>query len=206
MTRILQINSSLNGADGQSSRLADAAVNALLDRNPQAEVTVRDLAREPVPHLDAATFTAFATKPEDRTEAQRAAVALSDALIAELHAADVLVLGLPMYNFGVPSTLKAWIDHIARAGETFRYTENGPVGLLPGKQAYVASARGGRYAGTPNDFETGYVRQFLGFIGIEDVTFVHAEGLALGDDARRDALAAAHEVIEQLRVPDTQAA
>ena len=149
MINILQINSSLYSSGGQSSRLADEFVARLLDPNPGAKLTVRDLARDPVPHLDAERFAAFTAKPEERSAAQNAVVGYSDALIDELKRADVIVLGLPMYNFGVPSQLKAWFDHIARAGETFRYTEKGPVGLLTGKKAYVFAARGGLYAGTP---------------------------------------------------------
>ena len=123
-------------------------------------------------------------------------MAYSNRLIDELRRADVIVLGLPMYNFGVPSTLKAYFDHVARAGETFRYTENGPVGLLTGKKVYVFAARGGRYAGTPSDAQTGYVRQFLGFLGIEDVEFVYAEGLAVDEASKQSALSQAHSAID----------
>jgi FMN-dependent NADH-azoreductase len=159
---------------------------------------VRDLAREPVPHLDAGRFAAFLAKDEVRDAAQKAAVAYSDMLIAELKRADVIVLGLPMYNFGVPSVLKAYFDHVARAGVTFRYTERGPVGLLGGKQAYVFAARGGQYVGTPRETQTAYVRQFLGFLGIENVEFVYAEGLAIDDASRQAALTRAHSSIDSL--------
>jgi FMN-dependent NADH-azoreductase len=125
-------------------------------------------------------------------------VAESDALIEELRRADVLVLGLPMYNFGVPSTLRAYFDHVARAGVTFRYTPEGPVGLLTGKKAYVVATRGGRYAGTTADLQSAYVRQFLGFIGIREVEFIYAEGLALGAEQRERAIAAAEARIEAL--------
>ena len=129
---------------------------------------VRDVAAaEPVPHLNAERFGAFITKPEERSAAQHAVVAYSDALIDELKQADVIVLGLPMYNFGVPSQLKAYFDHIARAGVTFKYTDKGPVGLLTGKKVYVFAARGGLYAGTPLDTQTSYVRDFLRFLGID---------------------------------------
>src|SRR5207237_8478676 len=126
-------------------------------------------------HLDAARFGAFLAKPGERTLEQQAVVAYSDALIAELKRADVVVLGLPMYNFGLPSTLKAYFDHIARAGETFRYTEKGPVGLLTGKKAIVFATRGGLYAGTPLDSQTDYIRAFFAFLGITDVQFIYAE-------------------------------
>ena len=119
-------------------------------------------------------------------------------MIRELEAADTIVIGLPMYNFGVPSTLKAYLDHVARAGVTFRYTETGPVGLLTGKKAYVLATRGGRYAGTPSDGESAYVRQFLAFLGIADVEFVYAEGLAISDAARKASLAQAAIAIERI--------
>jgi FMN-dependent NADH-azoreductase len=115
-----------------------------------------------------------------------------------LKRADVIVLGLPMYNFGVPSTLKAYFDHIARAGVTFKYTEKGPVGLLTGKKAYVFATRGGLYLGTPRDTETKYVRDFLAFLGIDDVEFVYAEGLAMGDASKDKALVSANEAIERI--------
>lgn len=148
-----------------------------------------------MPHLDAARFAAFIARPEARTPSQQAVIDESNTLIAELRAADVLVIGLPFYNFGVPSQLKAWFDHIARAGETFRYTEKGPVGLLPGKKAYVFAARGGLHAGTPRDSQTGFVQTFLHFIGIRDVRFVFAEGLAISEASRNESLAAAHAAI-----------
>jgi FMN-dependent NADH-azoreductase len=196
MNTLLQINSSLYAAEGQSSRLATRFVDRWRVAHPGATVLLRDLARDPVPHLDASRFAAFLAKDETRDAAQKAAVAYSDTLIAELKRAEVIVLGLPMYNFGVPSALKAYFDHVARAGVTFRYTERGPVGLLGGKQAYVFAARGGQYAGTPRDTQTEYVRQFLGFLGIEDVEFVYAEGLAISDASRRNSLAQAELAIE----------
>ena len=198
MKTLLQLNTSLFSTEGQSSRLADEFVGAWRAHNPEATVLVRDLAREPVPHLDAARFQAFLARPEQRTAQQRVAVAYSDALIAELKRADVIVLGLPMYNFGLPSTLKAYFDHVARAGITFRYTDKGPAGLLTGKQAYVFAARGGQYAGTPSATQTPYVRDFLRFLGIDDVEFVYAEGLAIGDASRQAALARAQSAIRRM--------
>jgi FMN-dependent NADH-azoreductase len=193
---ILQINSSLYSGNGQSSRLADEFVAALRARNPGAELVVRDLAGEPVPHLDEQRFQAFLEKPEKRNHFQKSVVAYSDTLIDELRRADVIVLGLPMYNFGVSSQLKSWIDHIARAGETFKYSEKGPVGLLTGKKAYVLAARGGLYAGSPADTQTAYVRLLLGFLGVTDVEFVYAEGLAISPESREKALASARAKIE----------
>ena len=135
MTTLLQINASINDDNGQSSQLANQFVAAFRQRHPEAKIVVRDVAAaEPVPHLNAERFGAFITKPEERSAAQHAVVAYSDTLIDELKQADVIVLGLPMYNFGVPSQLKAYFDHIARAGVTFKYTEKGPVGLLTGKK------------------------------------------------------------------------
>lgn len=198
MKTLLQLNSSLYAGDGQSSRLASQFVGAWRAANPGAAVLVRDLANDPVPHLDAGRFAAFLAKNEARDASQRAVVAYSDMLIAELRRADVIVLGLPMYNFGMPSMLKAYFDHVARAGVTFRYTAQGPVGLLTGKQAYVFAARGGQYAGTPRDTQSPYVRDFLRFLGIGDVEFVYAEGLALGDASRQAALAQAQSAIPRL--------
>ena len=198
MTTLLQLTSSLSSTDGQSSKLAQEFVDEWRAAHPGARVIVRDLARTPVPHLDAARFGAFLAKPESRTLEQQAVIRYSDALIDELRRADVIVLGLPMYNFGVPSTLKAYFDHIARAGVTFRYTDKGAVGLLGGKKAYIFAARGGKYVGTPYDFETGYVRQFLAFIGIDDVEFIYAEGLALGEASAQSSMAAARGAIQRL--------
>ena len=206
MKTYLQLNTSLFGDDAQSSRLAGQFVAALAHAEQQVghvnvdepAVVVRDLGRHPIEHLTAERFTALSTPAAQRTPEQKRIAAESDALIAELRAADVLVIGLPMYNFGVPSTLKAYFDHIARAGETFRYTETGPVGLLTGKKAYVVATRGGRHAGTPRDLQSAYVRQFLGFIGIVGVEFVYAEGLALGAESRAAALDEAGARIEQL--------
>jgi FMN-dependent NADH-azoreductase len=201
MKTLLQINASLFANGGQSTRLADAFVAQWRAGHPEATVVVRDLAADPVPHLTAERFAAFLAKPGERDPAQQAVAAYSDALIAELRRADVVVLGLPMYNFGVPSTLKAYFDHVARAGVTFRYTATGPVGLLTGKQAYVFATRGGLYAGTPLDTQSGFVRDFLRFIGIADARFVYAEGLAL-DAARKDAaLAEAQRAIRRLAAP-----
>lgn len=197
MTHYLQIRSSLFGAGSQSSRLADRYVQSTVAAEG-GDVVVRDLALDPLPHLDAERFAAFGTPAEARTPEQARIVAESDALVAELQAADVIVVALPMYNFGIPSTLKAYFDHVARAGVTFRYTASGPEGLLRGKRARVFATRGGRYAGTPQDLQTAYVRQFLAFVGITDVEFVYAEGLALGEESRANALAEADRRIEQL--------
>ena len=206
MKNLLQINTSIFSDRGQSSQLAQRFVTAWREGNPGAKVTVRDLAKEPVPHLDAAGFGAFLAKPEERTKEQQAAAAYSDTLIAELKAADVIVLGLPLYNFGLPSTLKAYFDQIGRSGSTFRYTAEGPVGLLTGKKAYVFAARGGLYKGTPKDTQTSYVRDFLAFLGITDVEFVYAEGLAISEQSKSAGIAQAHEHIAGLIAPMRRAA
>ena len=205
MKTYLQLNTSLHGAESLSSRLASQFIATLAqaDRSEDAtdaapSIVVRDLANQPLPHLTGERFAAFVTAPEQRTDDQADIAAESDALVAELAAADVIVIGLPMYNFGVPSTLKAYFDHVARVGVTFRYTASGPEGLLRGKRAYVIATRGGRYAGTPGDLQSAYVRQFLGFIGITDVEFIYAEGLALDEASRNEALAEAGKRIEQL--------
>jgi FMN-dependent NADH-azoreductase len=198
MNTLLQLNASIHSEAGQSTQLANRFVAAWQQRHPDGRVTRRDLASEPVPHLSAERFGAFVTPAAERNAAQQAVAAYSDALIAEIRAADLLVLGLPMYNFGVPSQLKAYFDHIARAGETFRYTASGPVGLLSGKKALVFATRGGLYAGTPLDTQTSYVRDFLRFLGINDVEFVYAEGLALGDQRKQEELARAGAAIEAI--------
>jgi len=198
MKNLLQLNSSIFSSSGQSTQLADQFVAAWRANQPDAQVTVRNLAQQPLPHLDAQRVLAFFAQPETRTPDQQIFVAESDALIDELKQAEIIVIGLPMYNFGIPSVLKAYFDQIARAGVTFRYTENGPEGLLTDKKAYVFATRGGQYAGTPLDSQTGYVRNFLGFLGITDVEFIYAEGLNMGDLNKEAALAEAQQQIAKL--------
>ena len=181
--KILQINSSARVEGANSTRLANTVTARLLAKHPGASVTVRDLAVTPHPVLDAAALGALFTPADQRTPEQAARVALDDALIAEVQAHDVIVLGVPMYNFGVPVQLKTWLDAIARAGVTFRYTANGPEGLIQGKKVYVAFARGGIYRGTQADSQTPYIQTILGFLGMTDVKFIHAEGLAMGPEA-----------------------
>lgn len=200
MSTLLQVNASLAGTNGQSSRLADHFVADWIAKHPGGHVVKRDLAADPVPHLTAERFQAFLSQPETRTAEQKAVAEYSDSLIAELRAADTIVFAVPMYNFSVPSTLRAYFDHIARAGVTFRYTANGPEGLLKGKKAYVFITRGGFY-NDGLDTQTPYLKQFLGFIGITDVQFVYAEGLGMGDDVRQQSLNKAHHAIEELLLP-----
>jgi FMN-dependent NADH-azoreductase len=198
MKTLLQIQTSMFAAGGQSSRLAEQFVAQWRRTNPEGRVIVRDIGADPVPHLTAERFQSLLAKPEARTPEQHAVAGFSDQLIEELRQADVIVLGLPMYNFGVPSTLKAYFDHIARAGVTFSYTEKGPQGLLTQKKAYVFATRGGLYSGTPLDTQTSYVRDFLRFLGIDDVEFIYAEGLAMGDAAKAEALSKAEHAIQSL--------
>jgi FMN-dependent NADH-azoreductase len=199
VTTLLQINASIHKDSGQSSQLANQFVAAFRGSHPDARVVVRDVAAsETVPHLNAERFGAFLTPPEQRTPAQHGVVAYSDSLIEEIKSADVVVIGLPMYNFGVPSQLKAYFDHIARAGITFAYTEKGPVGRLTGKKVFVFAARGGQYVGTPLDTQTSYVRDFLAFLGMTDVQFVYAEGLAISPQSKEAGLAKAAAEIARL--------
>ena len=194
---VLQINSSARSDASHSTRLASRLVERLRESAPQSKLTVRDLnaARHPV--LDEVALGALFTPTAQRTPEQVARVALDDALITEIQAADVVVLGVPMYNFGVPAPLKNWIDAISRAGVTFRYTEKGPEGLLRGKKVYVALTRGGQYRNTPSDTQVPYLKTVFTFLGMTEVQFVYAEGLAMGPDAERNAITSAHEQIEE---------
>jgi len=196
--KILQIHSSARREASQSSRLARRIVERLAAGEPNVEVVVRDLGSDPHPVLDEAALGALFTPSVQRTPEQAARVALDDALIEQVKAADVVVLGVPMYNFGVPAQLKNWIDAISRAGVTFRYTEKGPEGLLQGKTVYVALARGGLYRNTPSDTQVPYLRTVLAFLGMTDVRFVYAEGLAMGEEAERKGIASAWEQIEEV--------
>ncbi|MEP7154172.1 MAG: NAD(P)H-dependent oxidoreductase [Betaproteobacteria bacterium] len=191
MKTLLQINASLFSSHGQSSTLNTDFARAWLAAHPGGKVVVRDFSVSPMPHLTAERFQSFLAKPEDRNAVQREIIEFSDALIAEIRAADEIVIGVPMYNFGIPSMLQSYFDHIARAGVTFRYTETGPVGLLTGKKAYVFTTRGGVHAGTSRDAQISQVRHFLGLLGITEVEVVYAEGLSMGDIVKAPSLAAA---------------
>lgn len=193
---ILQINASARREGANSTRVANTIVARLQAAHPGAQLTLRDLAVTPHPVLDEAALGALFTPADQRTAEQCARVALDDALIAEIQAHDTLVLGVPMYNFGVPVQLKSWIDAIARAGVTFRYTETGPEGLLKGKKVYVALARGGLYRDTANDSQVPYLKSVLGFLGLSDVRFIYAEGLAMGPQAAEKAFAQADADID----------
>lgn len=175
------ISSPRKGASG-SIQLATGIIEKLQAANPGSTVTVRDVATDPFPHLEEAKLQSLGTPPEKRTPEQQQAARHSDDAIAEVMAADVVVIGAPLYNFSIPSTLKAWIDHIARAGITFSYGANGPEGLIKGKKVYVAMSSGGIYSEGPSaayDFVAPYLKAVLGFLGMTDLTVVRAEGLAI---------------------------
>ena len=196
---ILQINSSARTDASHSSRIAANLVQRVERAAPGPHrVVVRDLARQPHPSLDEATLQALFTPENQRTPEQSARVALDDALIAEVQAADVIVVGVPMYNFGIPAALKNWIDAISRAKVTFQYTANGPEGLLTGKTVYFALTRGGFYRDTPADSQVPYLKMTFAFLGMTDLRFVYAEGLALGADAEQQALDGAQTQIEEV--------
>jgi FMN-dependent NADH-azoreductase len=198
MSTILALTSSSLGPDSVSSRLVEDAVARLVAAEPGSRIIRRDLGAEPVPHFGPVAAAALGAG-EPGSEDERAARALSDRLIDELREADVIVIGAPMYNFGIPSTLKAWFDHVLRAGVTFRYTEAGPEGLLKGKRAIVVLSRGGLYSEGPAqamDSQEPHLRTMLTFIGITDVAFVRAERLAFGAEARDAAIAAARTALE----------
>lgn len=177
---VLRIDTSLFGAQGQSSQLNDAVEQHLRELHGDLHLVHRDLNQAPLPHLSAAFLQALGTPAEQRDAAQIEAVALADSLIAELQAADLVILGAPMYNFGVPSGLKSWMDYIARAGTTFKYTEQGPVGLLADKPVYIQTTRGGLHQGSANDTVVPLLTAFLNFVGLKDLRFTYAEGLNMG--------------------------
>lgn len=182
MSRVLIIESSARQQGSVSRQLTQQFIGQWQVEHPADQISVRDLATNPVPHLDSNLMGGWMKPAEQRNEVEQFALERSNQLTDELVAADVLVLAAPMYNFAIPSTLKAWFDHVLRAGVTFKYGETGPQGLLTGKRAYVLTARGGIYAGSPLDHQEPYLRQVLGFVGIHDVTFIHAEGLNMGGD------------------------
>ena len=184
MSKILTIISSPRKEASNSIKLANAIVDRLREKDPAAAVHVRDLTDKPFPHLEEVHLNAFFTPIEKHTDADKEAIRHSNEAIAELMDADTIVIGAPMYNFGISSVLKSWLDHIARAGITFKYTAEGPVGLLTGKKAYIAVASGGVYSSGPAtsaDFVVPYLKLILGFIGITDVTVFRAEGFAMSD-------------------------
>jgi FMN-dependent NADH-azoreductase len=207
MNTILVIDSAASGEASVSRTLVREAVAALTAEYQPDRVVYRNLGQSPVPHLTEANLAGVRGTPE--TEAEHTARALSDELIAELRAADVIVIGAPMYNFSIPTTLRAWFDHVLRAGETFRYSEAGPQGLLEGKKVIVVESRGGLYSEGPAqalDFQEPYLRHLLGFIGLTEVSFVRAERIGFGPEAREAAIAAATDSLRQLATERLSAA
>ena len=195
MNNILLVKSSLNGEQSHSNTLSQLLVQQLTATG-NASVTERDLAKDNLPHLTQTEMGAWMTDTAQRSEQQTELATISDNLINELNNSDTVVVAMPMYNFGVPSTFKAWIDRVARAGMTFQYTENGPVGLLKDKKVIVIASRGGMYAGTQKDSQTQYLTDVFNFLGIHDITFIYAEGLNMqGSDMR---LAKAQQEIKEL--------
>jgi FMN-dependent NADH-azoreductase len=200
MTNILIIDSAATGDASVSRKLTDAAEQTIRRRDPSARIVRRDIGKSPIPHLTEESVPAIRAGLVE-SDAAREALDLSNALIDELQAADLIVIGAPMYNFGMPSTLKAWFDHVLRAGITFRYSEAGPEGLVKGKKAIVVEARAGLYSEGPGaamDSQEPHLRTLLGFMGIDDVTFVRAEKLAFGPDAAAAAIAEAIGALESL--------
>ncbi|KHN52805.1 FMN-dependent NADH-azoreductase [Dickeya fangzhongdai] len=198
MSKVLVLKSSILADFSQSNQLADHFTASWQAAHPADTITVRDLAAKPVPVLDGELVGALRPSDKPLTPRQQDALALSDELIAELQAHDVIVLAAPMYNFNIPTQLKNYFDFIARAGVTFRYTEQGPEGLVKGKRALVLTSRGGIHKDAPSDLLAPYLRLFLGFIGISDVEFVFAEGFGYGPDMAQKALQGAKEELSQL--------
>lgn len=192
---ILQINTSPLGEHSVSLKLTGKILAEIKMNYPDATIVERDLVTTPLPHLSGITVSAFFTPPDQRNDTQNESLKLSDELIDEIFAADVIVIGAPMWNFGIPSSLKAWIDHIARAGRTFKYGASGPESLLPaGKKVIIASSRGGVYSSGPMqvmDHQEAYLKAVLGFIGLHDVSIVRAEGVAMGEEAVKAAMLSA---------------
>jgi len=199
MSKVLVLKSSILAGYSQSGHLTDYFVDQWAEKHPADQITVRDLAAQPIPVLDGELVGALRPGDAPLSPRQQEALALSDELIAELQAHDVIVIAAPMYNFNIPTQLKNYFDLVARAGVTFRYTENGPEGLVTGKRAVVVSSRGGIHKDTPTDLLAPYMKLFLGFIGITDVNFVFAEGVAYGPEvaakAQSDAKAAINSLV-----------
>ena len=198
MSKVLVLKSSILAGYSQSGQLTDYFVDQWSEKHPEDQITVRDLAAQPIPVLDGELVGALRPSDATLTPRQQEALALSDELIAELQANDVIVIAAPMYNFNISTQLKNYFDLVARAGVTFRYTENGPEGLVKGKRVVVISSRGGIHKDTPTDLQAPYLKVFLGFIGMTDVNFVFAEGIAYGSEVATKAQSDAKEAINSL--------
>lgn len=197
MATLLHVRSSIFGDDGQSSGLANEFIAQWQQTHDKAEIITRDLVSDPLPQLDANLVSALMSSAESRTVQQQSIVDLADRLLAEVRSADQLLIGVPMYNFGIPVQMKAWFDLLARSGVTFKYTEQGPVGLLEDKPVVLIATRGGQYRDAGHDFQIPFVKQFLGFIGLKNVRTVYAEGLNMGDGVQTESLAAARAELQR---------
>ena len=201
MTNLLFVASSLFGDGSQSRLIANEFIDRWRQSHPRTTVVKRELTADSMPHLSPAAFAASMIAADKRSAAERQAVALADALIEEVEAADIIVIAAPMYNFSIPSTLKAWIDHITRGGRTFRYGAAGAEGLLKGRKVFVVTGRGGIYSDGPAkgmDFQEPYLRAMLGFLGLDDVAFIHAEGLKISPEAAASGIERARKSIGDL--------
>jgi len=198
MTTLLRLDTSLFSGHGVSTQLSEELVSKLREENAELKVIHRNFAEQAVPHLDGEWLQALMTPTEKRNESQHSKVDYSDQLIAELQEADTLVIGLPMYNFSIPSMLKAWFDHVARAGTTFKYTSTGSEGLLANKKVFLVTTRGGIHKDQASDTQMPFVKTFLGFLGLNDIDVIYAEGLNMGDDMKSKAIESAKEAIETL--------
>ena len=196
--QIFQLNTSARSVGANSTAVADLITARLLQKTPEPVLQLRDMASDPHPILDEPALNALFTPANQRSEAQHARLAQDDARLSAVQNSDTVVLGVPMYNFGIPVQLKSWFDAIAKAGVTFRYTDNGPIGLLSGKKVYVALARGGIYRDTPNDTQVPYLKMMLGFLGMTDVHYIYAEGFAMGPEAAAQAMQDAEQQIHEL--------
>lgn len=198
MSKVLVLKSSILDKNSQSNALTDYFVSSWQKRHPEDSIQIRDLAVNPVPVLDGELVGAMRPSGESLSPRQQEALTLSDTLIAELQAADIIAIGSPMYNFTISTQLKNYFDFIARSGVTFRYSSNGPEGLLKGKKVYVLTSRGGLHKDSATDLMAPYLRLFLGFIGMSDVEFVYAEGIGLGAESVEQAQKAARAHIDDI--------
>lgn len=195
-SKILYVKSSVFGDDGVSSGLSKDLIAQLKSKDAEAEVIERDLVSDPLPHFSLEYIGALSADVEARTDKQKALVSLGDGVINQVEEADIIVVTAPMYNFNIPSPLKAWTDYLARAGKTFRYTDSGPEGLLKDKKVYIVTTRGGFHKGEPSDTETPYLKNYFTFLGLSDIEFIYAEGLNMPQ--REEGLASAHKQIASL--------
>ncbi len=205
MATLLRLDTSLFSEKGVSTQLSDKLVSNLRKENTNLKVIHRNFEEQAIPHLDSEWLQALMTPAEKRNENQQAKVDFSDQLIAELQEADTVVIGLPMYNFSIPSMLKAWFDHIARAGTTFKYTSTGSEGLLGDKKVFLVTTRGGIHKDQASDTQVPFVKTFLGFIGLNNIDVIYAEGLNMGDNIRETAIESAREAIDTLTAVATTA-